>query len=81
MCRKILNVILFLELKNHSFFDGIDWASVAQSKSIPTYQPNVLEIDYDNPIDLALALEISDDDDIDADLVERFQSKMKHHTE
>lgn len=63
-------------MKNHPFFGGIDWEQVAKGEFIPSYEPNELQIDYENPKELAKLFHISADDNLDADLVERFRSKF-----
>lgn len=63
------------EFKKHPFFDGVDWEQVAKRASIPSYEPNDLQIDYDNAKELVELFQISEDDEenLDADLVDKFQ--------
>lgn len=68
----------------HPYFNGVDWKLVAEGKFHLPYEPYDLQIDWQNPIEFVAFFEIGiDDDELDANLIERFRSysfvASKHH--
>lgn len=63
-----------LEVKNHAFFNGIDWEKVAERENDPPYAPTDLHVTQHTTLDLMAELNIDLDDEIDEYLIQRFSS-------
>lgn len=71
-------------MKNHPYFDGIDWDKVAEGKTQRPYEAHPIAINYDKTLDLAEELdgdrdeELDANDELDASVLMRLQSKFHH---
>lgn len=66
----------FLELKNHPFFDGIDWQKVAERQNDPPFEATELEIKAETPLDPVSLFGIGFDDEPKKFFVKKFQGKF-----
>lgn len=69
-----------IALKNHPFFDGIDWRKVNDRGYEPPFEPVETKINWANGKHITEVLDIDNDDEIDATLIDRFRSEFKHGT-
>lgn len=63
-------------MKNHPFFDGIDWKKVADRKMEPPFQPHPIKINENFSYDLTPLLNIPIDDEFRATVGEQFHCKF-----
>lgn len=66
-----------VDLKNHPFFDGINWKMVAENAFDPPYESIEIQTNLDKPIDLAALLGDGINDELDDTLHNRFRSKFR----
>lgn len=66
----------FAEVKNHPYFNGIDWNKVADGTIQRPYEAHSIEIDYDKPLDLVKELEMDANDTLDASVLKRLRSEF-----
>lgn len=64
------------ELKDHPFFEGIDWAKVANRQCNAPYEPNEIEINQLAPLNLTELFKSDVDDDDDMEELEPTQAKQ-----
>lgn len=71
-------LFLFAEVKNHPYFNGIDWDKVAEGKGQRPYEAHPIEVDYNKTMDLSEELEMDANDELDASVLERLRSKFQN---
>lgn len=64
------------ELKNQPYFVGIDWEEVAEGMSSPPFNPDEIQINLENPSNIAALLETAIDDEHEPIRAEHFPSKL-----
>lgn len=63
-------------MKQHPWFDGIDWQKVADRTCDPPFKPVAeSKVNFEKPLDLVVHLEIDCNEDLDEGLVNKFCSK------
>lgn len=65
----------FAELKNHPFFNGIDWAKVAERTCDPPFAPNEMQIDEEASLDWDL-LQLDVDNELEAAVADRLEGNL-----
>lgn len=66
------------ELKNHPYFEGVDWEKVAEKKSTPPFEPKKnygSQLNMDNPQELSVVFAEFINDEVDPAVAARFPSK------
>lgn len=66
-------MLFFVEIKNHPYFEGIDWESVAERKSKPLFDPIEIQINENDLVDLTTKLNIDVNEEIDGFILERLR--------
>lgn len=69
---------LFLDLKDHPYFNGIDWEMVAARQSEPPYEPNEFHFELGDSVDLEAELEIQPTEELEPSVAEKFKSMFKN---
>lgn len=64
----------FLDLKNHPYFDGIDWEKVAARESEPPYEPSEFHYNLGDPVDLETELKMQTSQELEPSVAEKFKS-------
>lgn len=67
----------FVELKNHAFFNGIDWQLVADRRGAPAFELKELQINFENELNLTESHDIFFNDHNEASLNKRFPGKSE----
>lgn len=70
-------MILFAELKNQAYFDGIDWDMLADGRSDAPFNPNNIQINLKTPTNLADLLETAINDEHEPIRAEYYCSKLE----
>lgn len=60
-------------MKSHPFFNGIDWAKVAERKSESPFEPNEFQIDNEESLNIREKHKMHLDDELDAAIAEELQ--------
>lgn len=68
-------LVLVLELKQHPYFDGINWADVAERRCRPPCEPTEFSLEADDKLDIE-QLKIGIAQKIDAHVAERLRRKL-----
>lgn len=68
--------MFFAELKNHPYFNGVDWKMVAKRRSDPPYKPAKRRINLESPFDYLASLKIGTDDMLNGSIIELLRSKF-----
>lgn len=67
----------FKELKNHHYFDGIEWENVANRECEPPFAPPAIQLNEENQRDLDEVLGYGVDHELSEAVVEKFRGKFK----
>lgn len=71
-----LNLLFSVELKNHQYFEGVDWEKVNEKRLASPFGPINTQIRMGHILDLRKKLKINENDYIDADTAERLNGKF-----
>lgn len=70
----------FSELKNHAYFDGIDWQKVTERKNDAPFEPTDLKINVKKPLDPVTLFGIDFDDQPIEAFVNKFSRKLNEYS-
>lgn len=65
-----------VDLKNHPYFDGVDWQQVAERKSDPPFEPNDIQEDQGSEQDVVKLFELGVVT-LGATVVEQFRRELR----
>lgn len=67
-------------MKNHPFFEGIDWQMVKGENNEPPFAPIEANIDLGDPLDANTLFESDISEETEAELAEEFRGNYFYHS-